>query len=115
MPFLLAACAHQPQLLGPPDRVWASPRGLESTASCVVGILDARGANLSPRITHARQVIEPGKVYEIRPRQESTVTTETYVVRLEKAGDEITRMSLYADSPWARDLIKALSRCGTRS
>jgi hypothetical protein len=115
---LLGACAHQPQLIDRPDRVWASSKGLEAAASCVIGVLDERGrmeSNISPNLTHARRVIEPGKVYEIRPEQESVVSSETYIVRLEKIDDRITRMSLYARSPWKKQMIRALSPCGARS
>ena len=118
LPILLAACANQPHLLERPSRVWASPRGLDATAACVIRVLDERGqsgSNLAPNLTHAKRVIEPGKVYEIRPRQKSAVTAETYFIRLEKSGDQVTRMSAYITSPWRKNLVKSLSPCGTRS
>ena len=118
LPILLVACAHQPQLLERPDRVWAAPRGLDATAACVIRALDEHGrsgSSLAPSMTHAKRVIEPGKVYEIRPKQRSAVTAETYLIRLEKSGEQITRMSAYIKSPWNRNVIKALSPCGTRS
>ncbi|MGE0240057.1 MAG: hypothetical protein AB7F09_04960 [Parvibaculaceae bacterium] len=114
LPLLLAACASQPQLLERPDRVWASPRGLDATAACVIRVLDDRGSGLPAGPTHAKHVIEPGRVYEIRPDQDGAVTPETYSVRLEKAGGQITRMSLFVDSPWEKNMIRALSPCGTR-
>jgi hypothetical protein len=115
---VLGACAHQPQLLDRPDRVWASSKSMDAAASCVIRVLDERGrseSSLSPSFTHARRVIEPGKVYEIRPEQESAVSSETYLVRLEKIDDRITRMSLYASSPWKKQMIRAVSPCGARS
>jgi hypothetical protein len=115
LPLLLAACAHEPQLLGEPDRVWASPRGLEATASCVIRNLDERGrrnSNIAPSLTHAKRVIEPGKVYEIRPEQKNAVGPESYYVRLEKVDDHITRIALYAKSPWTKSMISELAPCG---
>jgi hypothetical protein len=114
LPVLLANCTHQPQL-GGPDRVWASPRGLDTTAACVIRVLDDRVSNLRPRVTHVKRVIEPGNVYEIRPEQAAAVTTEAYFVRLEKAGDQITRLSLFVKSPWGKEMINTLSPCGRRS
>jgi hypothetical protein len=111
---LLAACAHQPGLLERPDRVWAAPRGLDATAACVIRVLDERGSRLMPPVTHGKRVTERGEAYEIRPARRKAVTAETYHVRLEKAGDRITRMSLFAESPWRKDMIEALSPCGRR-
>ena len=114
--LLLAACAYHPELLDQPDRVWASPRSLDDAASCVIRALDARGrsgSNLSPSMTHAKHVIEPGRIYEIRPEQQGAVTGESYTVRLEKNRDDlITRISLYSQTPWEKSLTRALAPCG---
>jgi hypothetical protein len=115
---VLSACAHQPQLRERPDRVWASSKSIDAAAACVIRALDERGrsgSNLSPNLTHARRVIEPGRVYEIRPAQDGAVTTEVYFVRLEKLDDRTTRMSAFVASPWKKELLRALSPCGARS
>ena len=115
---VLAACGHHPDLLKTPERVWASSRGMDNAASCVVRVLDERGrsgSSLMPSITHAKHVIESGKVYEIRPEQESAVINQNYVVRLEKIDDHITRISVFAESPWTKDLVRALAPCGQSS
>ena len=57
-------------------------------------------------------MIEPGKVYEIRADQDRMLTSETYVVRLEKIDDHITRMSAFINSPWKKEVIHALAPCG---
>jgi len=114
--LLLSACAYHPELLDKPDRVWASSRSMDSAASCIIRALDERGrsgSSLSSSLTHARHVIEPGKVYEIRPKQQGSVTGESYTVRLEKTGDIITRISLFVQSPWKKDVIRALKPCGS--
>ncbi|WP_119271136.1 hypothetical protein [Taklimakanibacter deserti] len=114
--LLISACAHHPELLDKPDRVWASSRSMDSIASCIIRALDERGrsgSNLSPSQTHARHVIEPGKLYEIRPEQQGLATGESYTVRLEKTGEMITRISLFVQSPWKKSVIRALKPCGS--
>ena len=67
---------------------------MDSAASCVIRVLNERSGSqsaIAPNMTFARHVIEPGKVYEIRPEQKGAVTTEYAVVRLEKIDDRITR------------------------
>jgi hypothetical protein len=118
LPALLAACAGQLDLLDRPDRVWASPRRIDTVASCVVRVLNERGrseSNLSQSRVYARHVIEPGKVYEVRADTSRMVTAEEAVVRLEKVGDEITRLSLFVKSPWKKEMIRILKPCGDRS
>lgn len=115
---LAGACAHDMPLDGKPDRVWASSRSLDNAAACVVRALDdyrRLDTRLAPSITHASEAIVPGNTYEIRPRQDYTVSAETYFVRLEKFGDRITRISLFAESPWRKDVIRTVSKCGERS
>ena len=112
---LLGACAHDVSLKGPPERVWASSRGLDAAASCILRALDEHGRSgsaLAPGITHERRVITPGKVYEIRPEQQLAVTNERYFVRLEKIDDRITRISLFLQSPWKKELTRAVAPCG---
>ena len=112
---LAGACAHNFPLDGPPDRVWAAPRSLGSTSSCIVNVLDdyrRSQSSQAPNITHAAQEIVSNKVYEIRPKQEFTVSAETYFVRLEKIDDRITRVSLFADTPWKKQLIRTVAPCG---
>jgi hypothetical protein len=116
--LLLGACSPQSDLLDQPDKVWASSKSMESAASCAIRVLDERGrseSSVAPSVTFAKHVIEPGKVYEIRPEQRGAVTPEYAVLRLEKIDDRITRMSLFAHSPWKKDLIRALRPCGARS
>lgn len=110
----LGACAHDVTLDGPPERVWASSRSLDNAASCIIGALDARGrsgSTISPSVTHVRRVVVPGKIYEIKPEPELAVTSETYFVRLEKIDDRITRVSLFAQSPWKKELTRAVASC----
>jgi hypothetical protein len=115
---LLAACAGEPGLLDRPDRVWPSPRGIDTVASCVVRVLNQRGrseSNLSQSRVYAKHVIEPGQIYEIRADTSRMVTAEEAVVRLEKENDEITRLSLFVKSPWKKEMIRILKPCGARS
>jgi hypothetical protein len=115
---LLAACAGQPDLLDRPDRVWPSPRDIDTVASCVIRALNERGhseSNLSQSRVYAKHVIEPGKTYEIRADTSRMVTAEEVVVRLEKENDEITRLSLFVKSPWKKEMIRILKPCGARS
>jgi hypothetical protein len=115
---LLAACAHAPPRFGNPDKVWPSSRSLENAKSCVIAALDERGrsgSRLAPNLTHKAKAVVPGKVYEITAEQELAVTSETYLVRLEKIDDRITRISLYAHSPWEKELTRAIRRCGART
>lgn len=112
---LLGACARDMSLSGPPERVWASSRGLDDAASCILRALDEHGRSgsaIAPGITHERRVITPGKVYEIRPEQQLAVTNERYFVRLEKIDDRITRISLFLQSPWKKELTRAVAPCG---
>ena len=114
---LLAACAGQPDLLDRPDRVWASPRTIDTVASCVVRALNARGhleSNLAQSRVYAKHVIEPGTVYEIRADTSHTVTAEAAVVRLERVSDEVTRLALFVQSPWKKEMIRVLRPCGER-
>jgi hypothetical protein len=116
LPILLAACANQALVLDQPDRVWPSSRGMDNAAACVIRVLDDRTrsqSTISPTRTYAKHVIDPGKVYEIRADQDRLVTSETYVVRLEKVDDHITRMSAFINSPWKKQVIRALASCGT--
>lgn len=90
---------------------------LDDATSCIVQALDQRGrsaSNLSPSMTHKAKAVVPGKVYEIRAEQELAVTPENYLVRLEKIDDRITRISLFAQTPWKKELIRAISPCGAR-
>lgn len=116
---LLAACSSEPGLLlERPDRVWPSPRGIDSVASCVIRVLNERGhqeSNLAQSLVYAKHVIEPGKVYEIRADASRQVTAEAAVVRLEKIEDEITRLSLFVQSPWKKQMVRVLKPCGDRS
>lgn len=115
-PLLLLACAHELPVDGRPDRVWASPRGLEAAKACAIRALDEFGRTqtaLAPSVTHAAQTIAPGKIYEIRPRQRGT-TGDSYFLRLEKIDDHITRMSFFVSSPWKKQMIAALAPCGRR-
>lgn len=115
---LAGACAHNLPIDGNPDRVWASSLSLARASACIVKALDGyrrTQSSLAPSITHASRAIEPGKVHEIRPRQDFTVAAENYYVRLEKIDDRITRISLFADSPWRKQLTRAISPCGARS
>jgi hypothetical protein len=115
---LLAACANQPELLDRPDRVWPAPRGIDAVASCVIRALNERArsqSNLASSRTFAKHVIEPGQVYEIRADTSRMVTAERAVVRLEKVDDEITRLSLFVQSPWKKEMIRTLKPCGARS
>ena len=66
---------------------------------------------MSPPVTHERRVITQGKVYEVRRKQEIAVTSETYFVRLEKIDDRITRVSLFAESPWKGEVTRAVASC----
>lgn len=112
---LAGACAHNFPIDGPPDKVWAAPRSLGSTSSCIVNVLDdyrRSESGQAPSISHSSQEIVSNKVYEIRPRQEFTVSAETYFVRLEKIDDHITRVSLFAESPWKKQLIRTVAPCG---
>jgi hypothetical protein len=112
---LLGACAHDVTVDGPPERVWASSRSLDNAATCIISALDARGrsgSNISPNVTHARRVVVPGRIYEIKPEAELAVNSEIYVVRLEKIDDHITRISLFARSPWKKELTRAVASCG---
>src|SRR4029079_16202979 len=115
---LLAACANQPGLLERPDRVWPAPRSIDAVAACVIKVLNERGrweSELAPSRTYAKHVIEPGKIYEIRADAVRMVTAETAVVRLEKVDDEITRLALFVQSPWKKEMIRVLKPCGARS
>ncbi len=115
---LLVACANQPELLDRPDRVWPSPRGIDRVAACVIRALNERGrseSDLAPSRTYAKHVIEPGSIYEIRADTSRMVTAEAAVVRLEKIDDEITRLSLFVQSPWKKAMIRAVKPCGARS
>jgi hypothetical protein len=115
---LLTACAGQPDLLDRPDRVWPTPRGIDTVASCVVRVLNERGrskSNLAQGRVYAKHVIEPGTVYEIRADTSRMVTPEEAVVRLEKVNDEVTRLALFVQSPWKKEMIRVLRPCGERS
>jgi hypothetical protein len=115
---LLSACASQLELLDRPDRVWPAPRSMDVVASCAVRVLNERGrsqSELAASRTYAKHVIEPGQVYEIRADTSRMVTAETAVVRLEKIDDHITRMSLFVQSPWKKEVVRALKPCGAPS
>ena len=66
---------------------------------------------MSPPVTHERRVITQGKVLEIRRKEEHAVSSETYFVRLERIDDRITRVSLFAQSPWKGDVTRAVASC----
>jgi len=111
---LLAACTHIPLADGTPERVWASPRPLEDATACVIRALDRYGhSETSPSITHSAQAIVPGKVNEVRPRQDFALSATAYFVRLEKAADQITRIALYTRTVPNRPVIRALKECGS--
>jgi hypothetical protein len=111
---LTAACTHIPAGDGAPDRVGASPRILEDATACVVRGLDRYGHSEAPQsTTHSVQVIVPGRLNEVRPRQDFALSATAYFVRLEKTADQITRIALYVGTTTARGpLIKALRECG---
>jgi len=110
---LAAACTSIPAADGSPGRVWASPRTLEDATACVVRGLDRYGhSEESPSITHSAQAIVPGKLNEVRPRQDFALSATPYFVRLEKTADQITRITLYAGTTPKRPLIRALKECG---
>jgi hypothetical protein len=114
---LLAACADQLELLDRPDRVWPTPRGIDEVTACVIRALNERGrseSDLAASRSYAKHVIEPGSIYEIRADTSRMVTAEGAVVRLEKIDDEITRLSLFVQSPWKKAMISALKPCGAR-
>jgi hypothetical protein len=115
---LATACAGQNVGLGPkPDRVWASSRTLNDAKACVIRALDDYGRSESvqaPSVTHAAHTIEAGSLYEIRPDANLGANSGNYYVRLEKTDDHITRISLFAESPWRGKLVGALSGCRTR-
>jgi hypothetical protein len=116
--LLLAACAGQPDLLDRPDRVWPAPRGIDAVAVCVIRVLNERGTsqtNLAKSRVYAKHVIEPDNIYEIRADTSRMVTPEAAVVRLEKVSDEVTRLSLFVQSPWKKEMIRVLKPCGARS
>jgi hypothetical protein len=116
--LLATACAGQNVGLGPkPDRVWASSRTLSDARACVIRALDDYGRSESvqaPSVTHAAHTIEAGSLYEIRPDANLGANSGNYYVRLEKTDDHITRISLFAESPWRGKLVGALSGCRTR-
>jgi len=112
---LLTACANQALVLDQPDRVWPTSRSMDTAAACVIKVLDDRTrmqSTIAPTLTFSKHVIEPGKVYEIRADQEHLVTRETYVVHLENIDDHITRMSAFINSPWKKQVLRALAPCG---
>jgi hypothetical protein len=115
---LLAACANQPELLDRPDRVWPAPRSIDVVASCAIRVLNERGrlhSDIAQSRIYAKHVIEAGKIYEIRADVDRMVTAENAVVRLERIDDEITRLSLFVQSPWKKEMIRTLNPCGGRS
>lgn len=117
LPLLLLACAHELRDDGRPDRVWASPRGLEAAKTCAIRALDEFGRTqtaLAPSVTHVAQTIEPGKIYEVRPREAQGTTGDSYFLRLEKIDDHVTRLSFFVKSPWKKQMIAALAPCGRR-
>jgi hypothetical protein len=117
LPPLLAACANQPELLDRPDRVWPTPKGIDAVAASVIRALNEHGrseSDLAQSRVYAKHVIEPGSIYEVRADTSRMVTAEAAVVRLEKIDDEITRLSLYVQSPWKKSMIRALKPCGAR-
>jgi hypothetical protein len=112
--FPFAACTHIPAGDGAPDRVWASPRTLEDATACVVRGLDRYGhSEASQSTTHSVQVVVPGRLNEVRPRQDFALSATSYFVRLEKSADQITRIALYVETTTSRGpLIKTLKECG---
>ena len=110
----LGACTHESLVKGAPKRVWASERPLENAKACVIRALDTYRGSEPTRVTHAAQVIAPGKVYEVKPADGELVTADVYFVRLEKVDDTVTRISLFSRTPWRQDLTAALAPCGTR-
>lgn len=110
----LGACTHENLVRGTPKRVWASERHLDDAKACVIRALDAYSGSESTHVTHAAQVIEPRKIYEVRPAQSDLVTADVYYVRLEKIDETVTRISLFSRTPWRQDLTAALAPCGAR-
>lgn len=114
---LLGACAHEGPRFKEPEKVWPSPLSLDSATSCVIRALNERGHSdsaIAPNLTHSAHVLVPGRITEVSADQELALTNERYLVRLEKIDDQITRISLFAESPWKKELIRALAPCGTR-
>ncbi len=113
---LAGACAHEP-IEGEPHQVWAAQGGLDDAKACIVSALDDyrhTQTALAPAIPHRVVTVAPGRIYQVRPSQEGAVSNEDYYVRLEKIDDHITRVSLFAHSPWRKQLVEAVRRCAGR-
>jgi hypothetical protein len=56
-------------------------------------------------------VIQPNRLYEVKPQKEIVMTGEVYHVRLSWQSSATTKAQLYSLSTWADRLVPAIERC----
>lgn len=114
---ILCGCAMNYTARGKaPTATWTLQLPIDEATRCVINGLDAQFATPSYRVivtvTHAAQITDPGRVYEIKPQQSLAegVGDEIYFVRVTSEGRN-SKVETFT-VPNATDLVSAgVTRC----
>lgn len=93
----LAGCTSA--LDHPAEQRWTVSKPLDDTVACLVGALSAGNKHVidgQSAIPFAAGIIEPGRVYDIRPTRQITLGMDSVTVRVIKVTDRQTNVELYA-------------------
>lgn len=99
-----------------PGAAWVSASGLDSAASCVVQALNRTFVSplgVRPPSAHSINIIDPGRVYEVKPQQPIVIGTDVYYVRVTKVTETQANIELFAISPYFEQIARDMT-CGTR-